>query len=130
MVIKVKDVMIRDVVTVEAMTPLVDALDLMLEKSIKSLVILPRHDTDAFGILSFTDIARKVLAGDEQIEMLNVYDVMNKPCYNVHVDLDIKYAAKKMTDLNISRLLVTEGNTLLGVISLTDLVRSLVKKKS
>jgi CBS domain-containing protein len=130
MVIKVKDVMVRDVVTVDVMTPLVDALDLMLEKSIKSLVILPRHDSDAFGILSFTDIARKVLAGDEQIEMLNVYDVMNKPCYNVHVDLDIKYAAKKMTDLNISRLLVTEGNTLLGVISLTDLVRSLVKKES
>lgn len=130
MVVKVKDVMVSDVITVEAMTPLVDALNLMFEKSVKSLVILPRSDHDAFGILTFQDIARKVIAGNEQVEILNVFDLMSKPCYNVHEELDIKYAAKKMTDIGISRLLVTKGNTLVGIVSLTDLVKSLVKEKS
>lgn len=126
--VKVKDVMVREVVTVDAMSPLLEALEIMVEKSVKSIVVLPRSESDAFGILTLTDIAKKVIAGEEQIGMLHVYDVMSKPCYNVHADLDIKYAAKKMTDINISRLLVTEGNKLLGIISLTDLVMSLVKK--
>ncbi|MFQ5433003.1 MAG: CBS domain-containing protein [Nitrospinota bacterium] len=130
MVVKVKDVMVNDVVTVDAMAPLVDALELMFAKSVKSLVILPRNEHDAFGILTFRDIARKVIAGNEQIDMLNVFDLMNKPCYNVHEELDIRYAAKKMTDMSVSRLLVTRGNTLVGIVSLTDLVKSLVKNNS
>lgn len=129
MVVKVKDVMVRDVITVDAMVPLVKALELMFEKSVKSLVILPRNESDAFGMLTFRDIARKVIAGNEQIDMLNVFDLMNKPCYNVHEELDIRYAAKKMTDIGVSRLLVTKGNTLVGVVSLTDLVKSLVKNR-
>ena len=129
MVVKVKDVMVRDVITVDAMVPLVKALELMFEKSVKSLVILPRNESDAFGMLTFRDIARKVIAGNEQIDMLNVFDLMNKPCYNVHEELDIRYAAKKMTDIGVSRLLVTKGNTLVGVVSLTDLVKSLVENR-
>lgn len=130
MVVKVKDVMVSDVITVDAMASLEEALELMFEKSVKSLVILPRTEHDAFGILTFRDISKKVIAGNEQIEILNVFDLMNKPCYNVHVDLDIRYAAKKMTDLGVSRLLVTEGTSLRGIISLADMVKSLVKKKS
>jgi len=130
MIVKVKDVMVSEVTTVDAMTPLVEALERMFAKSVKSLVILPRNENDAFGILTFQDIARKVIAGNEQIEILNVFDLMSKPCYNVHENLDIRYAAKKMTDIGVSRLLVTKGNTLVGIVSLTDLVKSLVKKKS
>ena len=80
MTTKVKDVMIRDVITVEASTSLIDALQLMLDKTVKSVVIPPKNESDAFAILTFTDIARKVLAEDERLEMLNVFDIMQKPC--------------------------------------------------
>lgn len=125
---KVKDVMKKDVVTIEGSAPLLDAVNLMLKRSVKSLIIPPRSESDAFGILTFTDIARKVIAGDERLEMLNVFDIMTKPCYGVHADLDIRYAAKMMTSLGISRAIVTDGKKLFGIISMTDLVRSLINK--
>ncbi len=130
MVTMVKDVMIRDVVTVNGMASLLDALKLMIDKNVKSLVITPRSESDAFGILTFSDIAKEVIAKDEQqLKMLNVYDIMSKPCYSVCKELDIKYAARMMTSMNISRMIVTDGNTLEGIVSLTDLVKTLAKRE-
>jgi CBS domain-containing protein len=129
MVTKVKDVMIGEVITVEGATPLIEALQLMLDKSVKSLVIPPRNETDAFAILTFTDIARKVLAQDERLEMLNVFDIMQKPCLYVHEDLDIRHAAKILTSTNIHRAVVSDGKQLQGIVSLTDMVKCLHKGK-
>ena len=129
MVTKVKDVMIGDVVTVEGATPLLDALQLMFDRSVKSLVIPPKNEADAFAILTFTDIARKALAEDERLEMLNVFDIMQKPCLYVHEDLDIRHAAKILTSMNISRAVVSDGKQLQGIVSLTDMVKCLHKGK-
>lgn len=129
MALKVRDVIIRDVVTIDATAPLMDGLELMMKRSVKSLVIPPRHEGDAFGILTFTDIARKVIASDERLEMLNIFDVMTKPCITVPESLEIRYAAKMMTTLGLSRLIVTDGDKLQGIVSLTDLVRSLLSGK-
>lgn len=127
--VRVRDVMIRDVVTIDGSAPLLEGLELMIKRSVKSLVIPPKADGDAFGILTFTDIARKVIAADERLEMLNIFDVMTKPCITVAESLDIRFAAKMMTTLSLSRLIVTDGKTLQGIVSMTDLVRSLVSKK-
>ncbi len=127
--VRVRDVMIRDVVTIDGAAPLLEGLELMIKRSVKSLVIPPKADGDAFGILTFTDIARKVLAADERLEMLNIFDVMTKPCITVGESLDIRFAARLMTSLGLSRLIVSDGNSLHGIVSMTDLVRSLVIKK-
>jgi predicted transcriptional regulator len=98
----------------------------MTDKNVKSLVIVPQNESDAFGILTFSDIAKEIIAkDDQQIDMLNVYDIMSKPCYGVCEDLDIKYAARMMTNINVSRMIVNDGATLKGIVSLTDLVKSL-----
>ncbi|MEE8484715.1 MAG: CBS domain-containing protein [Nitrospinota bacterium] len=128
MTVRVKDLMVADVVTIDGMAPLKEAIDLMFEKSVKALIIPPRKETDTFSILTFTDIAKKVAAGEEQIDMLNVYDLMSKPCYGVNGDMDIKHAATMMTKLNISRIIVVEDKKLIGIISITDLVKSLIKR--
>jgi CBS domain-containing protein len=129
MSVRVRDVMVRDVVTIDAAAPLLDGLELMMKRSVKSVVVPPKSDGDAFGILTFTDIARKVIANDERLEMLNIFDVMTKPCITVSESLDIRFAARMMTTLGLSRLIVTDGKTLQGIVSMTDLVRSLVRKK-
>lgn len=127
----VRDVMVTDVVTVDGMARLMDALDLMLEKNVKSLVIPPRNENDAYGILTFSDIAKEVIAGDsQQLEMLNVFDVMSKPCFSVEPDLAIKYAARMLTRLCVSRMIVIENGKLAGIVSLTDLVKSLRREKT
>ena len=128
MVVRVKDLMTENVITIDPMAPLLDAVKLMLEKDIRAIIILPKTDSDAFGILTFKDVAKKIVAGNENIKMLNVFDIMSMPCINVRADLDIKYAAKLMTERHLSRVIVTEGNKLLGIISQSDLVKSILKK--
>lgn len=123
--IKVKEMMIADVVTVDGTATLMEALELMLQRNVKSAVVPPKHDHDPYAIVSFTDIARRVLAQDEQIEMLNVFDVMSRPAYSAEKEWDIRHAATMMVRLGVSRLIVTEGGKLVGIVSLSDLVRSI-----
>ena len=125
MVTKVKDMMVTDVVTIDGTDTLLEALELMLTRKVKSAVVPPKHEHDAYAIVTFTDIARRVLAEDEQIEMLNVFDVMSRPAYSAEAQWDIRYAARMMTNLGISRVLVTDEGKLVGIVSLSDLVRSL-----
>jgi len=124
LVTKVKEMMITDVVTIDGSGTLMEALELMLARKVKSAVVPPRHDHDPYAIVTFTDIARKVLAEDEQISMLNVFDVMSRPAYSAEAEWDIRYAASMMLRLGVSRLIVTQGGKLAGIVSLSDLVRS------
>ncbi|MDH5637079.1 MAG: CBS domain-containing protein [Nitrospinota bacterium] len=124
MVTRVKDMMVTDVVTIDGSATLMEALELMLSRKVKSAVVPPRHDHDAYAIVTFTDIARRVLAEDEQISMLNVFDVMSRPAYSAEGQWDIRYAASMMIHLGVSRLIVTENAKLTGIVSLSDLVRS------
>ncbi|VAX24426.1 hypothetical protein MNBD_NITROSPINAE01-52 [hydrothermal vent metagenome] len=126
-VTRVKDVMRKDVVTIDGTATIIDALHLMTENSIKSLVITPHSETDAYGIVTFTDIAKKIVASDERIEMLNVFDIMTKPCIAVRGNLNIRYAVKLLTDLNISRAIVVDGDILKGIVSLSDIIKMLTK---
>jgi len=123
--VRIKDVMIRDVVTIDGAATLLEALDLMLDRKVKSVVVPPKHDHDPYGVVTFTDVARKVLAENEQIEMLNVFDVMSRPAYAAEPHWDVRHAAVMMVNLNISRVIVTENGKLIGMVSMSDLVRSL-----
>jgi len=121
--------MVEDVVTINGMATMLEALERMIDRNVKSLVIHPNNESDAFGILTFSDIAKEIIAkDDQQIEMLNVYDIMSKPCYSVGEELDIKYAARMMTNINVTRMIVINGSKLKGIVSLTDLVKSLATK--
>ena len=81
-------------------------------------------------MLTFTDVAKEVLADDiNKLAMLNVYDVMSKPALTVNSDMDIKYVARLMVNFNVSRLLVTDGVKMIGLVSISDLVDILTDEK-
>jgi len=61
------------------------------------------------------------LAEDGDIELLNVFDIYQKPAFFVSAKIDVKYAAKTMLTHNIKRVVVTDNNELKGVLSITDL---------
>jgi CBS domain-containing protein len=67
-----------------------------------------------------------ILAEDGEIELLNVFDVYEKPAFSVSAKIDIRYAAKIMITHNIKRVVVTDNNELEGVLSITDLTHYLM----
>ena len=123
----------RDYVTAgEVMTPspkmvhglatVREAIDIMREHAISSVVVEKRYEGDEYGLLVVTDIASKVIGNDRSPERTNVYEIMTKPVICVDKDMDIKYACRLLANFRISRALVTNGGDVVGIVTLRDMV--------
>ncbi|MDD2567507.1 MAG: CBS domain-containing protein [Thiovulaceae bacterium] len=117
----VEDVMKKEVTTIKAHATLKEALQLMKQKGLKSLVVDKNSPSDAYGIITNSQILETILVEEGDIELLNVFDVYKKPAFFVSSKIDVKYAAKTMLEHNIKRVVVTDNNELQGVLSITDL---------
>jgi len=116
------ELMKREVVTIPAGATIREALAEMKKRGIKSLVIEKRKPSDAYGIITFDEIAKAVIAEDANLDMLNVFDIAYRPAVQVSENLDVKYAVRLMVNLGIKRLLVIDNNELKGILSLTDVI--------
>lgn len=122
----VRDVMKKDVLTVSPFVSLRDALKMMREKGLQSIVVDKKDEHDAYGILTYSTILKEIVADDGDIDLLNVYDVYSKPALSVSQELDIKIVAKMMINQGYKRLLVTKSNELIGIVSMTDIVGTIL----
>jgi len=113
--------MTKDVVTIRGAATVADAVKLMKEKGLRSLVVKRRSADDAYGIVTETDIVYKVTAYGLDPKTVRVYEVMTKPCIVVNPDLEVEYVARLFANTKIRRAPVIK-DTLLGVISITDIL--------
>ena len=125
----VKDLMIGadKIVTVSPMMPIREALNIMREKKVKSLVVEKLKPHDAYGMLTYKNILTSIVANDGDIDLLRVYDIYSKPSLQVSEQLDVKYAAQIMVNSEVKRLLVIDNNELEGILTLTDILGELLK---
>ena len=118
----VKDIMNRDVVTVSPFATLRDALSLMKRHNLKSLVVEQPEPHDAWGLITYTKILKTIVAENGDIDLINVYDVCAKPAIGVGESLDVRHVASLMTDSVVKRVLVLDDNKLLGLVTMDDIV--------
>ncbi|MCE8003682.1 CBS domain-containing protein [Billgrantia ethanolica] len=118
----VKDIMNRDVVTVSPFATLRDALSLMKHHNLKSLVVEQQDPHDAWGLITYTNILKTIVAENGDIDLINVYDVCAKPAIGVGESLDVRHVASLMTDSVVKRVLVLDDNKLLGLVTMDDIV--------
>ncbi len=97
------------------------AIDLMREHSLSSLIIDRRHDGDEYGMVTVHDIAGRVIGPDRSLERTSVYEIMVKPVLTLDADMDVKYAIRILTRFRLSRALVTEQGRMAGLVSLRDM---------
>jgi CBS domain-containing protein len=71
-------------------------------------------------LVTFEQVADRV---GERIEQLKVKDVMSRALVKVSPDQPLRVVAQMLTDNHVHRVLVTEDNRLLGLVSSLDLVR-------
>jgi predicted transcriptional regulator len=120
--ILVKDVMWEKVDIVNGKITVKKALDDMQYKRTKMLLVDKFHENDEYGVVLIADIASKVIAKDRALERINVYEIMNKPVVSVRPNMDIRYCAKLLTRLGLSRCPVIDNDKVVGVVSLTNIV--------
>ncbi len=125
----VKDIMTpkSKLITVSPMASVREALKLMREHKVRSVVVEKTSPSGAYGLVTFKNILQSIVAEDGDIDLLNVYDIANTPAISVSAELDIKYAARMMVTSSIKRLLVIDNNELFGILTMTDIIGILME---
>ncbi len=120
--IRIRDVMKEKFDMVDGMETVANALNTMTHLETKTLIIKKRHNNDEYGMVTLSDIARKVLAVDRSADRVNVYEIMSKPVITVSPDMDIRYCARLFSRFNLTRAPVIENGDVIGLVSFTDMV--------
>jgi len=104
-----------------------DTLELMRKNQIRSVIVDKSAQSGAYGLITFENVLESIVAEDGDIDLLNVYDIATIPAFSVSGKLDTQYAAKMMVNSHLKRLLVVDNNELLGILTITDIIGSLMK---
>ncbi len=121
--ITVGDVMTRSVRTIGGMATVQEAIEMMRDAGVSSLVVERRDRNDEFGLLVVSDVAGQVIGKDRAPERVNVYEVMSKPVLTLPADMNIRYAIRLLVKFGLSRALVTNADrTPAGIVTLRDMV--------
>lgn len=123
----VRDIMVKDVISISPFSTLREALSRMKAKKVKSLVVLKQDDHDAYGLVTYTNILKTIIAEEGDIDLINVYDIYIKPALTVSSSLAINHAAKIMSKYKVKRLIVTDDNQLVGILTIDDLIADTLK---
>lgn len=120
--VKVEDVMSGNPHVIDGLATVRNAIDLMREHNVSSLVIERRDDRDEYGVVTVGDIAAHVASKDRSPERTSVYEIMSKPVLSVDIGMDIKYAIRMLNRFKLTRALVTRQGDMVGIVTLRDMV--------
>ena len=104
-----------------------EALRLMKEHKVRSVIVEKTSPNGAYGLLTFKNILQSIVAEDGDIDLLNVYDIAVTPAFTVSAEMDVKYTARMMVQHSIKRMLVSDNNELKGIITMTDIIGILME---
>ncbi len=122
---KVRDIMTKVVIFVDGKETVADALKLMREKGVSSLVVNRRNHDDAWGIMTRKDIVHKVVDPGKDPNNVKVFEIMTKPLITVSPGLALKYCARLFHSTGIRRAPVFDGKEIIGIISNTDIFNAI-----
>ncbi|CBN54956.1 MULTISPECIES: CP12 domain-containing protein [Kamptonema] len=121
MMMKAEDIMTTEVVTIRGSATVAEAVAMMNDLCLRALIVERRHEQDAYGIVTETDIVYKVAAFGKDPANVRVYEIMTKPCIVVNPELGVEYVARLFANTRIRRAPVIK-DTLVGIISITDIL--------
>jgi len=119
MSIKVKNIMTKDVVTIGTDATVRKAIELMSQHQIGCLIVM-----GPIGIVTESDLVRKFLNQFRDPDKTLVGEITSMPLVVGHSEMTIEEAMQAMANRKIKKLPITENGRLLGIITITDLVRS------
>jgi CBS domain-containing protein len=119
--LKVEDLMIKDVITVDANLTVKEAAQIMNKFEIGCLLAV--RNGKAIGIITERDLLKRIVAESRSATKTKVKEVMSTPLIVVEPDMELEDAAKLMFEMKIKKLPVVEGKRLVGLITLTDIAR-------
>jgi len=119
--LEVQDLMVRRVIQVQEDSSLKDAITLMNEHEIGCLVVC--RNQLPVGIITERDMLKRVLANIPEMQNIKVQQIMSSPVLTGSQNMEIQQAVALMVERKIKKLPVAEGGKLVGLVTLTDILR-------
>jgi CBS domain-containing protein len=126
----VKDILSRkpETVTIASGSTVLDALKLMAERNIGSVVVTDGEGKFC-GIVTERDYSRKVVLKGKNSTTTPVDEIMTTDCPSVTQKDSIEHCRQIMTSQNIRYLPVFSGSELKGIISMSDVVKETIARQ-
>ena len=125
--VKIREIMTRRLVSIDANKTVREAVQMMTDLKLGSLLV--KRGNELIGILEETDIMRNLLAKDLNAYVVKVEAVMSIP-FVIGEEKTDDDASDLMIKQNVRRLVVSDGNSIVGLISMRDLVRPVYAGRS
>jgi CBS domain-containing protein len=106
-------------------TTVLDALRIMADQNIGSIMVV--DGKQYLGIMTERDYSRKVILKGKSSTDTPVTEIMSKDLPSVTPNDTVEYCMELMSDKNIRYLPVFEGEQLVGIVSINDLVRETIR---
>ena len=127
---KVKDILAtkgNEVCSIDPDASVYDAMKRMAEKGIGALLVM--EGTKVVGVISERDYARKVILQGRASRSTRVREIMTSHVLYAEPDQNIEECMALMTEKRVRHLPVMAGGQVIGVISIGDLVKSIITEQ-
>lgn len=119
---KLKEFMTTKIRYIDADKSVYDAIENMVDKHIRSLVVRFPAKESPFGVITARDIVFRVLAKGMNPQKVKVAEIASKPIVCSDQNMEILDASALMESSNVARIFVCEGEKIIGVVSLVDIM--------
>jgi CBS domain-containing protein len=108
-------------------TTVYEAIDQMSQKGVGALLVM--EGTRLVGIVSERDYARKVILKGKSSRDTAVREIMSHPVICVSRECTVEQTMALMTEKRVRHLPVVENEAVVGVISIGDVIRSIIEEQ-
>jgi len=119
---KVREFMTTRIESVEAEGTVYDAVEKMVDRRIRSLLVTFSGDVENHGVITARDVVYKVLAKGINPNEIKVSQIASKPIHCVEHTATIDEAASILEKNRVGRIFVCESGKIIGVIALLDVM--------
>lgn len=106
-------------------TSVLDALQTMMEKNISALMVM--ENEMLVGIFTERDYARKIILHGKSSRETSIHEVMTHTPHTITADEAIEHCMELMTTNHFRHLPVVEDHTVIGMLSIGDLVKYIIE---
>jgi CBS domain-containing protein len=123
---KVYEFMTTRLESITAEETVYDAIELMVDRRIRSLLVrFPGGDMED-GVITARDIVYKVLAHGKDPKKTKVSEIASRPISCINQDMPLVDAAALMKKSGVARLFACDGERIVGVISMMDAMAAML----
>jgi CBS domain-containing protein len=119
--ISVSSFMTRDVKTEKEDQNVLTAYRIMNENNI-GCVIIVKKDDKPIGIITERDVVRLLGSLNPSLLQIPLRDIMSKPVITISINSSLRDAIQTMQQKNIRRLVITDGERMVGIIRDKDIL--------